>query len=115
MRINTPNLLNENETKKFAICWLDGRIMVRVGSLNGSVIMEWQDPTPIGVSYVGVRTGWGATGKWKLQTALYPSPTAPNYQSNLLVISSFFPGFSFSASFFAFFLYFNSILKDKNY
>lgn len=85
VRVNTPNLLNENETKKFAICWLDGRIMVRVGSLNGSVIMEWQDPTPIGVSYVGVRTGWGATGKWKLQTALYPSPTAPNYQSNLLV------------------------------
>ncbi|XP_006621855.1 uncharacterized protein LOC102675334 isoform X1 [Apis dorsata] len=81
VRVNTPNLLNENETKKFAICWLDGRIMVRVGSLSGSVIMEWQDPTPIGVSYVGVRTGWGATGKWKLQTTLYPSPTAPNYQN----------------------------------
>ena len=88
--------------------------MVRVGSLNGSVIMEWQDPTPIGVSYVGVRTGWGATGKWKLQTTLYPSPTAPNYQSNLLVKYLFFFGFFFSASFSAFLLYFNSILNDKN-
>ncbi|CAK9822668.1 C3 and PZP-like alpha-2-macroglobulin domain-containing protein 8 [Anthophora retusa] len=78
VRVNTPNLLNENETKKFAICWLDGRIMVKAGNVNGSVIMEWQDPKPIGVSYVGVRTGWGSAGKWKLQTAQYPSRLAPN-------------------------------------
>ncbi|XP_017790686.1 PREDICTED: uncharacterized protein LOC108572874 isoform X2 [Habropoda laboriosa] len=65
VRVNTPN-------------WLDGRIMVKAGDLNGSVIMEWQDPKPIGVSYVGVRTGWGATGKWKLRTVQYPSRPAPN-------------------------------------
>lgn len=112
MRVNTPNLLNENETKKFAICWLDGRIMVRVGGLNGSVIMEWQDPTPIGVSYVGVRTGWGATGKWKLQTTLYPSPTAPNYQSNLLVKYLFLSWFLFFCFFFCFFASILSLMTE---
>ncbi|KZC11215.1 C3 and PZP-like alpha-2-macroglobulin domain-containing protein 8 [Dufourea novaeangliae] len=85
VRVNTPNLLNENETKKFAITWLDGLITVRAGNLNGPVLMEWRDPKPIGVSYVGVRTGWGATGKWQLRVAQYPpspkanttSPSAP--------------------------------------
>ncbi|XP_076667442.1 uncharacterized protein LOC143368523 isoform X2 [Andrena cerasifolii] len=76
VRVNTPNLLNENEAKKFVVTWLDGRITVRSGDLNGPVIIEWQDPKPIGVSYVGVRTGWGATGKWKLRTALHP-PLSP--------------------------------------
>ncbi|XP_054011254.1 uncharacterized protein LOC128893949 isoform X1 [Hylaeus anthracinus] len=77
VRTNTPNLLNENDTKKFAISWLDGLITVRVGDLNGPAIMEWQDPKPFGVSYVGVRTGWGATGKWKLRSALYPPRPVP--------------------------------------
>ncbi|XP_050590640.1 uncharacterized protein LOC126922244 isoform X2 [Bombus affinis] len=97
VHVNTPNLLNENETKKFAICWLDGRIMVRAGDVNGPVIMEWQDPKPIGVSYVGVRTGWGATGKWKLRTAQYPShpphknvnPSAPPPPSGVMDIGEF--------------------------
>ncbi|XP_033176390.1 uncharacterized protein LOC100741859 isoform X1 [Bombus impatiens] len=97
VRVNTPNLLNENETKKFAICWLDGHIMVRAGDVNGPVIMEWQDPKPIGVSYVGVRTGWGATGKWKLRTAQYPShpshknvnPSAPPPPLGVMDIGDF--------------------------
>ncbi|CAL7949665.1 unnamed protein product [Xylocopa violacea] len=81
VRVDTPNLLNENETKKFAICWLDGRIMVKAGGVNGSLIMEWQDPKPIGISYVGVRTSWGATGKWKLQSLLYPPRPASNQKN----------------------------------
>ncbi|XP_076284163.1 uncharacterized protein LOC143210832 isoform X1 [Lasioglossum baleicum] len=77
VRVNTPNLLNESQSKKFAITWLDGLITVRNGDLNGPVIMEWRDPKPIGVSYVGVRTGWGATGKWQLRTAHYPPLPRP--------------------------------------
>lgn len=76
--MNTPNLLNEYEMKKFAICWLDGRITVRTGGLSDPMIMEWQNPYPIGISYFGVRTSWGATGKWKLQIA-----QNPNHKSNL--------------------------------
>ncbi|XP_017757603.1 PREDICTED: uncharacterized protein LOC108548956 isoform X2 [Eufriesea mexicana] len=81
VHVNTPNLLNEYEMKKFAICWLDGRITVRTGGLSGSMIVEWQDPNPIGISYFGVRTGWGATGKWKLQTAQNPLHPTPNHKN----------------------------------
>lgn len=78
VRVNTPNLLTENESKKFLISWLDGLITVRAGDLKGRVIMEWQDPNPIGVSYVGVRTGWGAKGNWKLCCEHYPARPAGN-------------------------------------
>ncbi|XP_043254886.1 uncharacterized protein LOC122398776 isoform X2 [Colletes gigas] len=84
VHMSTPNLLNANQAKKFAISWLDGLITVRTGDLNGPVIMEWQDPKPFDVNYVGVRTGWGATGKWNLRIEHYPprsgskkGPSAP--------------------------------------
>ncbi|XP_046836951.1 uncharacterized protein LOC124432248 isoform X1 [Vespa crabro] len=77
VRVDTPNLLNQNEFKRFSISWLDGRITVRSGDQRGHVIMDWLDPNPIGVSHIGVRTGWGAKGVWKLrfeQNLEYPSP-----------------------------------------
>lgn len=68
VRVNTPNLLCSNEHRKFTISWLDGHIVVRNGNQDGPVIIEWKDPNPLfGISHVGVRTGWGATGNWKLQ------------------------------------------------
>jgi hypothetical protein len=70
--VDTPNLLSDHEYKRFSITWLDGLITVRSGGQNGTVLMEWRDPNPIGVSYVGVRTGWGATGNWKLHFEHYP-------------------------------------------
>ncbi|XP_011342741.1 uncharacterized protein LOC105282474 isoform X1 [Ooceraea biroi] len=73
VRVDTPNLLSEHEHRRFSITWLDGLITVRSGGQNGAVLMEWRDPNPIGVSYVGVRTGWGATGNWKLRFEHYPT------------------------------------------
>ncbi|XP_070520354.1 uncharacterized protein [Cardiocondyla obscurior] len=73
MRVDTPNLLSDRDHKRFSITWLDGLITVRSGGLSGAVLMEWRDPNPIGVSYVGVRTGWGATGNWKLHFEQYPA------------------------------------------
>ncbi|XP_043277425.1 uncharacterized protein [Venturia canescens] len=67
VRVNTANLLNPNEYKKFSISWLDGHIVVKSGDQRGPVLLEWKDPNPIGISHVGVRTGWGATGNWKLR------------------------------------------------
>ncbi|XP_012258706.2 uncharacterized protein LOC105687542 isoform X2 [Athalia rosae] len=64
VRVDTPNLLSANERKRFSISWFAGHIVVRVGNENGPVLMEWHDPNPIGISYIGVRTAWGATGKW---------------------------------------------------
>ncbi|XP_046753362.1 uncharacterized protein LOC124416394 isoform X1 [Diprion similis] len=69
VRAETPNLLSANERKKFSISWFNGHIVVRVGGENGPVLMEWRDPNPIGISHVGVRTAWGATGKWSVLVA----------------------------------------------
>ncbi|XP_018369126.1 PREDICTED: uncharacterized protein LOC108765092 isoform X1 [Trachymyrmex cornetzi] len=77
VRVDTPSLLTDREHKRFSITWLEGLITVRSGGPSGPVLMEWRDPNPIGVSYVGVRTGWGATGNWKLRFEHYPAvPTA---------------------------------------
>jgi len=73
VRVDTPNLLSNREHKRFSITWLDGLITVRLNGPNGAVLMEWRDPNPIGVSHVGVRTGWGATGNWKLRFEQYPA------------------------------------------
>nr|XP_033324068.1 uncharacterized protein LOC117219218 isoform X1 [Megalopta genalis] len=81
VRVDTPYLMNESQSKKFAITWLDGLIRVRAENLSGPVIMEWRDPKPIGISYVGVRTGWGATGKWQLRAVRFPAPDAKNATS----------------------------------
>ncbi|KMQ95579.1 c3 and pzp-like alpha-2-macroglobulin domain-containing protein 8 protein [Lasius niger] len=53
VRVDTPNLLNEHEHKRFSITWLEGLVTVRSGGQSGAVLMEWRDPNPIGVSYVG--------------------------------------------------------------
>ncbi|KAG7203042.1 hypothetical protein KM043_010167 [Ampulex compressa] len=82
VRVNTPNLLSENEIKKFSISWHEGLVKVRVGDHNGPVMMEWQDPKPFGVNYLGVRTAWGATGAWKLHIeqclGTRKNPSAPS-------------------------------------
>lgn len=75
VRVETPNLLAANQPKTFAISWVDGHIVVRVGNQNGPLLMEWRDPKPIGVSYIGVRTGWGATGKWNIRFDRTAGPT----------------------------------------
>jgi len=80
--VETPHLFSEHEYKRFSITWLKGLITVRSGGQNGAVLMEWRDPNPIGVSYIGVRTGWGATGNWKLGFELYPAVTTNQKKRN---------------------------------
>lgn len=81
--MDTPNLLSEREYKRFSITWLEGLVTVRSGGQSGAILMEWRDPNPIGVSYVGVRTGWGATGNWKLRFEQYPAVTGQKKRNNL--------------------------------
>lgn len=51
------------EFRRFIIDWHEGHITV---THKGNVILEWTDPTPIGISYYGVRTAWGASGHWRI-------------------------------------------------
>ncbi|XP_015113518.1 uncharacterized protein LOC107038774 isoform X1 [Diachasma alloeum] len=91
VRVNTPNLLSSSEHRKFAIMWHDGLITVRSGDQHGKILLEWKDPKPIGISHVGVRTAWGATGNWRMHfdhlqhthsgpppKFRHPNPSAPS-------------------------------------
>ncbi|KDR23720.1 C3 and PZP-like alpha-2-macroglobulin domain-containing protein 8 [Zootermopsis nevadensis] len=84
VRVDTPGLLTNSDYSRFFIEWKNGHLKVKK---NGSVLIEWQDPSPFGISHFGVRTAWGAQGHWRVKT-LHPSaapasqpgwnlPTAP--------------------------------------
>ncbi|XP_067001273.2 uncharacterized protein [Anabrus simplex] len=84
VRQDTPGLLSNDEFRRFIIEWNNGHISVK---RNGAILVEWQDPTPIGVSHFGVRTAWGAQGQWKIRTfdprrassASTAAPSAPGW------------------------------------
>ncbi|XP_060519826.1 uncharacterized protein LOC132698015 [Cylas formicarius] len=62
----TPNILNESEFRGFWIRWENGTISV--GRENEAApILSWTDFENIPIEYVGICTGWGATGDWIVQ------------------------------------------------
>ena len=49
---------------------VDGLVLVGAGGDVGQdEFMRWQDPDHHVASYVGVMTGWGATGEWEVCAA----------------------------------------------
>lgn len=62
----TPNILNAGEYRGFWIRVQDG--VITVGN-EGEVaaFLSWQDPEPFYVNFVGVCTGWGASGSWIIE------------------------------------------------
>jgi hypothetical protein len=64
---STVGLLNGNQFRPF---WSDvNNGLVRVGkgkTVGRNVLMQWKDPNPHKVMYVGLKTGWGATGEWSV-------------------------------------------------
>lgn len=72
-RVDTPSLLTNNDFSRFVVEWKHGHLKVKK---NGSVLIDWQDPNPFGISHYGVRTAWGAQGHWKIKT-LDPRAPAP--------------------------------------
>ena len=52
--------------------WADAKDgLVRLGRgkvVGNNVILEWQDPQPLDVESVGLMTGWGTCGKWRLHS-----------------------------------------------
>ena len=52
-----------NSCRLFWVSWAGSKIRVGTGA---TVIMEYQDPTPLAIKSVAVSTGWGSSGSWKL-------------------------------------------------
>lgn len=62
----TPGILNGEEFRGFWLRWGGGRVSAgREG--ESAPFIEWQDPEPFHVGFVGVCTGWGACGNWILE------------------------------------------------
>jgi hypothetical protein len=71
VRVDTPGLLTNSDFSRFSIEWRNGHLKVKK---NGTLLIEWQDPSPFGISHFGVRTAWGAQGHWRVKTF---DPSAP--------------------------------------
>lgn len=71
VRADTPGLLTNSDYSRFLIEWHNGHVRVKK---NGSVLLEWQDPSPLGISHFGVRTAWGAQGHWRVHPSASPAP-----------------------------------------
>jgi len=60
---HTPAILNAGEFRGFWIRVTQGVVTVgREG--EAAAFLSWHDPNPFLVNYIGVCTGWGASGSW---------------------------------------------------
>ncbi|CAG9581153.1 unnamed protein product [Danaus chrysippus] len=73
--IDTPNILNGGEFRGFWVRW-DGGIISAGREGEAIPFISWQDPEPFPIGFVGVCTGWGASGTWKIE--VLPPPSAPS-------------------------------------
>jgi len=63
-RVESPDIVTEEEFRTFWLSWDHGH--VRVGREGEDTpFLSWDAPGPLGVSFLGYTTGWGACGQWK--------------------------------------------------
>ncbi|EFA00610.1 uncharacterized protein LOC663246 [Tribolium castaneum] len=70
---STPGFLNPDEFRGFWIRWESGLISVGHEG-NAAPFLEWRDFEQVPIEYVGVCTGWGATGAWIIEEARGGAP-----------------------------------------
>lgn len=69
VEVPTPGILNANEYRGFWIRWYDQTITVgREG--EAAAFMTFHDPHMFPIQYVGICTGWGASGSWTFEGKL---------------------------------------------
>ena len=78
VEIETPNILNGGEFRGFWIRW-DGGIISAGREGEAIPFLSWADPEPFPIAFVGVCTGWGATGTWKIEGPPSAPVAAPLY------------------------------------
>ncbi|XP_037806146.1 C3 and PZP-like alpha-2-macroglobulin domain-containing protein 8 [Lucilia sericata] len=73
VEVATEGIVNAGEFRGFWIRWYDNVITVgREG--EAAAFMSYEDPGLFPVNFVGVCTGWGASGNWLIDE---PAPSAP--------------------------------------
>lgn len=68
VKADTPNLVSSNHFTNFYITWRKERLTVHQNGPNGRILMDAPQSITFPVLFLGVRTAWGATGKWKIRT-----------------------------------------------
>ena len=72
----TPDILSQNEFRGFWIRWTDNVVTVgREG--EAAAFMSYDNPESFPVRYIGICTGWGATGSWVIEAPQASAPVAP--------------------------------------
>ncbi|XP_077993135.1 C-type mannose receptor 2-like [Glandiceps talaboti] len=62
----TDNIVSATEFRAFWITFVNGKISV--GKDGEPAFMEWTDPDPVDINYIGYTTGWGSNGEFILCT-----------------------------------------------
>ncbi|XP_063838499.1 uncharacterized protein LOC135087680 [Ostrinia nubilalis] len=68
--IQTPGILTDKEFRRFSIRWDGNTVQVHQyteGQSQPRKLMEFKDPDRFPITFVGVGTGWGASGTWKFE------------------------------------------------
>lgn len=74
VQVDTPGILNAGEFRGFWIRWYDGVITVgREG--EAAAFMSHEDPALFPINFVGLCTGWGASGTWLIDESRSPVAT----------------------------------------
>ncbi|XP_025829408.1 C3 and PZP-like alpha-2-macroglobulin domain-containing protein 8 [Agrilus planipennis] len=72
--VPTPGILNAGEFRGFWVRWRNGTISVG-NEGESQPFLSWTDSENIPISYVGICTGWGASGKWIIEESTPNSST----------------------------------------
>lgn len=73
--VETPDILNPGEFRGFWIKWMDNVITVGMEGA-AAAFLSYENPDAYDINYVGVCTGWGASGSWIIEQN-EPEPSAP--------------------------------------
>lgn len=72
---DTPSILSPNEYRGFWIR-VTGEVVTVGREGEAAAFLSWHNPQPFMVNYVGVCTGWGASGSWIIDDQ---QPEVPDY------------------------------------
>ena len=68
VHVHTPEILSCYESRLFWIHWAGNQIAVGTGAVVGvAQFMDWQEEASPNVLYVGLQTGWSASGEWVIR------------------------------------------------
>lgn len=67
VEVDTPGILAAGEFRGFWIRWTHDGIITVGREDEVAAFMSWEDPDRVPFQFVGVCTGWGATGSWQIE------------------------------------------------